>query len=338
MAKGSRTTAGGATGARHPRTPASGATGVPGTAPRAVVVADVAGTTYRHLRLAVVALAVLLLVALGTEILSDGGRERFGSISGYYYSPVRDVLVGSLVATGVVLLAIRGRRGWEETLLTVAGMLAPVVALVPTPVAADRADGGCPAGATRCLPPGAAESVESSVLALIVVGALVLAAAVVGAVVGAAHGRPWRDPAAWGPLVAASLVWAAAAVPFWFARDAFLAVGHYAAAVAFFACTAALAYVNGRRVAARQGVPLMPAAAYARCYRAISALMALTLVAAGAYYLVTWWADREAWSATVFTAELVLVVLFTVFWGLQTAENWRAEAVIEEAGGGAPAA
>ena len=94
---------------------------------------DVTRKSYRYLRVSVVALALLLGVSLVIEILF-GGRERFGSISGYYYSPVRSIFVGALVAIGPALISIKGRAGWEDTLLDLAGMLAPVVALVPTPL------------------------------------------------------------------------------------------------------------------------------------------------------------------------------------------------------------
>ena len=87
--------------------------------------------TYRYLRVSVVAMALLLFVAIGLDALAGG--ERFGSISGYFYSPVRSVLVGALVAIGPALVAIKGRPGWEDVLLDLAGMVIPLVAFVPVP-------------------------------------------------------------------------------------------------------------------------------------------------------------------------------------------------------------
>jgi hypothetical protein len=88
--------------------------------------------TYRYLRLALVALVALIMTAVALE----WGRTHClqTSISAYYYTPARSIFVGSLVAIGVALIAIRGRSDGEDALLNLAGMLAPVVAFVPTPV------------------------------------------------------------------------------------------------------------------------------------------------------------------------------------------------------------
>ena len=97
--------------------------------------------TYRYLRLSLVGLVVLLLFCVWLERLGGAQANRhLGSISAYYYTPARSVFVGALVAIGISLVAIVGRRGFEDTALNIAGMLAPVVAMVPTP----RGAGGEP--------------------------------------------------------------------------------------------------------------------------------------------------------------------------------------------------
>jgi hypothetical protein len=60
-----------------------------------------------------------------------------GSISGYYYTGVRGVLVGSLCAIGVFLFAYRGydnwdNINWDNVLTNSAGLFAIGVALFPT--------------------------------------------------------------------------------------------------------------------------------------------------------------------------------------------------------------
>jgi len=55
-----------------------------------------------------------------------------GSISGYYYTDVRGVLVGSLCAIGVFLFAYRGYYEWDDKLTNAAGIFAIGVALFPT--------------------------------------------------------------------------------------------------------------------------------------------------------------------------------------------------------------
>lgn len=55
-----------------------------------------------------------------------------GSMSGYYYTDVRGVLVGSLCAIGVFLFAYRGYGFWDNALTNAAGVFAIGVALFPT--------------------------------------------------------------------------------------------------------------------------------------------------------------------------------------------------------------
>ena len=67
---------------------------------------------------------------IGLEVIRSGDLR--GSISEYFYSPVRSIFVGSLLVIGFSLVAIHVRHRWEETFLTLGGMLAIIVALIPT--------------------------------------------------------------------------------------------------------------------------------------------------------------------------------------------------------------
>jgi hypothetical protein len=55
-----------------------------------------------------------------------------GSMSGYYYTDVRGILVGSLCAIGVFLFAYSGYDRWDNLLTNSAGIFAIGVALFPT--------------------------------------------------------------------------------------------------------------------------------------------------------------------------------------------------------------
>lgn len=273
--------------------------------------------TYRYLRLSVVALALLLATSLVLEAARGGGPLR-ESISAYYYSPVRAVLVGSLVAIGLALIAIAGRPGAEDTLLNLAGMLVPVVAFVPTPV--DPAAGaGCPSGLARCVPANLVPAVENNVAALLVVGAVGIVAAGWMALAG---GRA-STAARWG-LTAAVVVWAAFGA--WFVlwpRETFLAGAHYAAAVPFFGLVAAVAVLDAVRVRRRTHVRVLTPNQFSGAYGAVAVGMVGTVVVAGVVagaQAVTAFRAADGW---VFVVEAVLLVLFTVFWVLQTAENWE---------------
>jgi hypothetical protein len=86
--------------------------------------------TYRYLRLGM----VLIVFALGWSLLAQRIHAGCwqGSISAYYYQPVQMVFVGGMVAIGALLIIIKGSTVVEDTLLNLAGALAPIVAFVPT--------------------------------------------------------------------------------------------------------------------------------------------------------------------------------------------------------------
>lgn len=88
--------------------------------------------TYFVLRMVIAGGAYALpLVLLGwAGIAAD--VELMGSISSFYYTPARSAFVGIVVAIGVALVAYRGYTRGENLLLNAAGILAVVVALVPT--------------------------------------------------------------------------------------------------------------------------------------------------------------------------------------------------------------
>ncbi|MFI7429593.1 DUF998 domain-containing protein [Micromonospora sp. NPDC049836] len=92
--------------------------------------------TVRHLRLGVgsVGIALPVVLVVGHQLVTRR-LTLLDSLSGYYHTELRDVLVGALCAIGVFLISYRYR--WPDDLLgTVAGGLAILVALFPTTVGA----------------------------------------------------------------------------------------------------------------------------------------------------------------------------------------------------------
>jgi hypothetical protein len=87
--------------------------------------------TYRYLRLGIIASVLLLGISLIIEVKRVSGCL-LGSISAYYYSPVRPVFVGVMFVIGASLIAYKGRTRGEDVRLNIAGMLAPLVAVAPT--------------------------------------------------------------------------------------------------------------------------------------------------------------------------------------------------------------
>ena len=55
-----------------------------------------------------------------------------GSLSGFYYTHMRNLYVGAMCAVGVFLVAYRGHDRWDDRLTNVAGLAAICIALFPT--------------------------------------------------------------------------------------------------------------------------------------------------------------------------------------------------------------
>jgi hypothetical protein len=79
-------------------------------------------------------LPVVLLV--GNAISSTAPRP--DSMSGYYYTDMRNIFVGTLCALGVFLVAYRGYDDVDESITNVAGLAAIGVAFFPTKPAVTR--------------------------------------------------------------------------------------------------------------------------------------------------------------------------------------------------------
>jgi hypothetical protein len=88
--------------------------------------------SYLELRKAVgiIGCALPFALAFGKILLQGHGIQ--SSISGYYYTDMRNVFVGSLCAIGVFLMSCRGYDRWDEISGILACVFAIGVALFPT--------------------------------------------------------------------------------------------------------------------------------------------------------------------------------------------------------------
>jgi hypothetical protein len=263
--------------------------------------------TYRYLRVAVVAMAVLLGVSVGIEIVF-GPRGILDSISAYYYTPVRGVFVGALIAVGLGLVAIKGREGWEDSMLNLAGMLAPLVALVPTPISIPVAGFEVE---RRTVPAELVPAVENNVAALLVLGVVGLVFAAATVQDGPYRSAHLRGVAGAGVLLVGLAVW------FGVGRESFLEYGHYAAAVPMFGLIVGVAVVNARHTRSGAVMSRLAAATYRRAYAAIAAAMGATIVVGVVFFAL---GSELPW---LFWVEVVLLTLFAAFWVFQTAEYWN---------------
>jgi len=104
------------------------------------------GISYLVLRRVVGCIGILLPLGLfaGNRVFTD---VLPGSMSGYYYTDMRNLFVGALCVLGVFLVGYAGFDAWDRALTNVAGAGAILVAFLPTK------PGVCGAHASVCLAP-----------------------------------------------------------------------------------------------------------------------------------------------------------------------------------------
>lgn len=256
--------------------------------------------SYRYLRLAIVVVVLSLLASVLIERFQASCWQ--GSISAYYYTPVHAMFVGALVALGVCLIAIKGSTDVEDMLLNVAGVLAPIVAFVPTSTPSRNC-------ASTAFVGGDAEAfIDNNVLAFAIGGGLAIGVAYVAArVTGKASVRRVDRPSVIGlvigvALLVAGLVWYA------FFRESFLERAHGGAAIAMFAIVGVVMVINAR--SARPG------------YRTLYAVTAVAMVVSVAAAVIGKRVDTE-WRHQILWLEMFELIPFAVYWAAQTLEHWE---------------
>lgn len=238
------------------------------------------------------------------------------SISAYYYTPVRAIFVGSMIAVGLALIVYKGRSSGEDVCLNFAGMLAPVVAIAPTTDV-----GRCwsvppsprPINDDGSLAPWVVTNIDNNVNALLIAGGVGLLLAAIIAVVA----NDWNlkapvekvEPGTMRTLGATGIALFAA---WWLSRywsDFYTRAHGYAAVLMFaFLILAVLAVTFDHRTKRDK---------WFWFYTTVAALMLL-----GAFIIPT---TRIFDEHTVFYLEAWEILLFAIYWGIHTAEKWGEE-------------
>lgn len=271
--------------------------------------------TYRYVRVSLVASVLLLTVGIGQHLAAVGPLR---SISAAYYTPSRSIFVGALLAVGVALVVLAG-RSVRRFLLLLAGMTAPLIALVPAPLPSDELERltgtGCTGGAARCLPAGAIEDIAASLPSYLVVATAVLLVSLLFLALDRV-----LDTWAVSRIGVSALLLALLAG--WSTQPSFAQLGHYAAAAVFFLLIAAAAGSHALAVRSEGVSGPGTARLYATCYAVLAVLIVLVelvlgvLAAAGVGRRLL----GEHW---LLIGEAAALALFAAFWILQTVENWN---------------
>jgi hypothetical protein len=243
--------------------------------------------SYRYLRIGIVG----LLMALGAAVIYQRAQPNcsLGSVSAYFYTPARSVLVAALVGLGVGMLALRGMNLAEEIFLNIGGIFAFLVALVPT----GGGSGSCQDPDTRV-----SASVQDNITALLIVGILAIAVAFTLLAIGwKEHEKAHR----WWALtegVAALALWAGTLIAITFYLSWTLRYVHKIAAISLAVCIIAVAGANAHR---HKETPIR------------DSLLKTVMLAHPMRFLYTWIA------AGMLVISIILLVLaatgvITVFW------------------------
>lgn len=261
--------------------------------------------TYRYLRIGIAGTVVVIFVAIGLAAASVGWLT---SVSDYFYSPARDGFVGALIAAALALIALSG-RGAERALLDAAALFAPLIALVPTTLAPGSVPGVAVPCAIRCFPPEYEADAENGVVTYLIVGGLTVLVALLLVAL-----RQLSLTAVGFSLVVTSVVLVLVGGVWLFARDLFLAQGHFAATIAFFALFAAVAVFNAFP---RRSAP--PPFVFRVLYVGIAIALAAVLVV----YVVLLPGAGANGVPIVLLAEASALALFFAFWVVQGVEKWN---------------
>lgn len=277
--------------------------------------------TYNYLRLGMLVAVAALAYSIIEEYRQPGVHRFLGSISGYYYTPARPIFVGAMVAIGFALIVIKGRTWLEDAFLTLAGIMAPIVAFIPT--SDDTVGVGRremlrighyqPDPASRFVP----ASINNNLHAFVFAGSIAIVLVLIGFLIqwGKRSSTARFTPGTWmgvaGGFALALIGWVLLHENYDWVLD-----GHARAACAMFAFLAAAAIVNSV-LGFKHG---QTNKWYAGAYGFVGAFM----IFFGVVFVVWQRHNRSSLGGhLVLSIEFVEILLFVIFWAVQTVERWN---------------
>jgi hypothetical protein len=269
---------------------------------------DVTLNTYRYLRGGMAVMIVMLGVAVTGERLTATCWQT--SISAYYFTTAHSIFIAALCALGVLFIVYKGSSDTEDVLLTLAGILAFIVAMVPT----NRPGSLCgPYGLPADYEVN--HAIKNNVWAVVIV---LLTTRVVSSWLGR---RTKTDESksilgTWS-MYLLWLIMAIGLVAFIFFPIPFDSHAHAISAITMFLALIATVVTTAILVGREDDAKAPQRRGYLLFYWGIAALMFATLIAVAVLHLTL---DR--WSYWVIASEAVLITEFTVYWIVQTIELW----------------
>ncbi|RHW28308.1 hypothetical protein D0Z08_04855 [Nocardioides immobilis] len=284
--------------------------------------------TYRFLRFGVV--GVILALAISLIIEAAETRCWQGSISAYYYTPARTMFVGTLLILGLVMIVLWGKTVVEDSFFNLAGLLAPVVAFVPTVETDDTrtcafrgtlgdelpdqnaTEKGLITAASRA-------AVENNMRTYLIVVLVVLLVFLFVHIKGAHTDSPVAFWVTWGT---AALLFAFGAVAYVVDSEWLRTHAHNPSAYALFGCIG-VAVIGVARDKWRGNNQLVPPEDPSRFWAVIYASIAGSMVLGlAAVFLLAWAFEKQLGDHKIFLLEAVEIALVAAFWIAQTIDRW----------------
>jgi hypothetical protein len=270
---------------------------------------DVTLDTYRYLRGGMAVMIVMLGAAVIGERLTATCWQT--SISAYYFTTAHSIFIAALCALGVLFIVYKGSSDTEDVLLTLAGMLAFIVAMVPTTrplLSCGRY--GLPAEYD------VKHAITNNVWAVAI--ALVIARVLSWWLYRRTNTAAPKSVLGTASTYVSRAIMALGLVALIFFRNWFDSNGHGVAAVIMFLAII-ITVVTTAFLVSRQDEAKSPHRhVYYVVYQAIAAAMITTLIAVVALHFVL-----DSWNHWVIVVETALILEFTLYWVIQTVELWR---------------
>ncbi|MGZ4584782.1 MAG: hypothetical protein ACXVYI_10565 [Mycobacterium sp.] len=262
---------------------------------------------YRDLRVGMVVILLMLAAAIVIEQLWATCWQI--ALSAYYYTSAHSILIAALLALGTLFIVYRGSSDTEDVLLTLAGVSALMIAMVPQ----GRPDKLC---GRDDLPSQYEPAIQPNVWAVVIalsLGWLLM--------LGQYLRTSTRRKKSLGGVVSLCIFWLIMALGlialiFW--PDKFIEYAHGTAGVlmlsAFIATTFCTAYLARREEESKAPHRRR----YTWLYRVIGAVMLVTLIA-----VITAHLKHPGWELWILVLETTLILEFAAYWVVQTIELWN---------------
>lgn len=264
---------------------------------------------YRDLRVGMVIVTLMVFVAIVIEQLSATCWQF--ALSAYYYTSAHSILIAALLALGTLFIVYKGSNDTEDALLTLAGVSALMIAMVPQ---------GPPTPKERCgqhdLPSEFEPAIGPNVWAVVV--ALFVGWSAMAFLHWRNHTRHKRSPLG---TVALWIFWVIMALGFIalvFFPDWFYAHIHGAAGFLMLLSFIITVFCAALVVGQEDSVKSPNKDGYKWCYRIVAGVMVVTLIAVVAVHL-----KHRGWEPWVIWLESAVIIEFALYWAIQTWELWN---------------